>query len=157
MHTDNMGTFYVTRNLEEAVIRNRAENTTFISMDNEHKITLPESTRPTVFSASGDLEKVLAGELSKKRIKILMEHGVGITFDHPSYAGGKGVRSQVDMFLAPNKYICDKTFSAYPNAEQAIIGTPKLDKWRNAFWQYRRPSGKKPVVAISFQIGRAHV
>jgi hypothetical protein len=59
-----------------------------------------------------------------------MEHGVGITYgSHSAYAGGRGARTQVELFLAPNEIVQRKTLRALPNAKSVVVGTPKMDEW----------------------------
>jgi hypothetical protein len=114
---------------------------------------VPLGDAPILTCAYGDLCWALKG---KRRKHILMEHGVGLTFQHAGYAGGKGKRTKVDFFLAPNEYIAAKTRSALPGAKQAVIGTPKLDAWGPhslPFPQIQERNlgeGGKPVVCISF-------
>ena len=98
--------------------------------------------------AYGDLS--LAHRSGRKKI-VFMEHGVGITYvGHPGYAGGRGMRSKVDLFLAPNEYVRAKTEKALPGVEQVVIGTPKLDKWVSPSPLTPLPLGEGKTVCISF-------
>jgi hypothetical protein len=64
--------------------------------------------------------------------------------DHPSYPGGRD-QDQVGLFLVPNQHAADRTLAAYPDANVAIVGCPKLDKLPK-----RKRGDGKPVVAVSF-------
>lgn len=81
-----------------------------------------------------------------------MEHGAGQAYlggrgiAHPSYAGGKD-RDDVGLFLVPNEYSAALWRRAYPDAEVAVVGCPKL-----ADLPAREidPVEPGPVVAFSF-------
>jgi len=107
---------------------------------------VPLGMGPLACSAYSDLEVASR----RRRPLILMEHGCGLSFpEHvPGYAGGRGWRGRVGLFLAPNELTAAKTRATYPTAPQLIISTPKLDEW----WAKpkRKTRRKKPVVAISF-------
>lgn len=105
----------------------------------------PKGKGPVVTSAYGDLQR--AWERCMIRPQILMEHGVGLTFNHAGYAGGTGLRARVALFLAPNEYIRRKTSRTFPTAPQVVIGTPKLDEW--AKHPTKKPD-EPPTVAIAF-------
>jgi CDP-glycerol:poly(glycerophosphate) glycerophosphotransferase len=107
----------------------------------------PEGTSPLLVCAYGDLQA--AKRKSPQRPFIMMEHGVGLTPSeaHAGYAGGTGMRRQVDLFLAPNDFIRTKTAKAIPGVPQVVIGTPKMDPWAHRGWEIRE---HKPVVCISF-------
>lgn len=80
----------------------------------------------------------------------MMEHGVGITYGpHRHYAGGRGERTQVELFLAPNEIVRAKTEKALPGVRQIVIGTPKLDSFP---YGMLRDQPKKDVatVCVSF-------
>jgi len=86
-----------------------------------------------------------------------MEHGVGITYGlHRSYAGGRGERTQVELFLAPNEIVRVKTEKALPGVRQAVVGTPKLDGWK-AEGRRQNAEYEKSVVAVSFHWDGARV
>lgn len=101
--------------------------------------------------AYGDLA-VAHRMVDPRRKFIFMEHGVGITYGvHPGYAGGKGMRKKVSLFLAPNEIVRAKTEKAIPGVEQVVIGTPKLDAWAHPHPQpFPLNGGRVPVVCISF-------
>jgi hypothetical protein len=113
----------------------------------------PFSRRVVVTSAYGDLAIVAR---YNERPLILMEHGVGLTFNKKDgttadgYGGGEGLRSCVSLFLAPNEYIAKKTHITFPDAAQVIIGTPKLDPWAEDFTNRKKKRPEDPVVCISF-------
>ena len=107
---------------------------------------IPAGRNPMMTCAYGDMLQAM--KVNQKRKHILMEHGVGLTFKHPGYAGGFGSRTTVSMFLPPNEFIRAKTAQALPQAKQEIIGTPKLDGYQ--FPEKAPAPKKKPVVAISF-------
>ena len=108
----------------------------------------PDGIGPLVVSAYGDLQ--IAKHKTPQRPFIMMEHGVGLTpsESHPGYAGGTGMRRQVDLFLAPNDYIRRKSAKALPGVAQVVVGTPKLDDWSRKM--HIRETPAKPVVCISF-------
>lgn len=96
-----------------------------------------------VVSSSADA--MTCRKTAPSRPIIMMEHGVGITFPkNQSYAGFTGIRAKVAMFLAPNQWIHDKTWVVLPKKPQAIVGTPKMDKWKDP------PKGNKCRICISF-------
>jgi hypothetical protein len=105
----------------------------------------PLGKGPLVTCAYGDMEMGWHGYAL--RPFILMEHGVGLSFEtHPGYGGGQGLRRNVSLFLAPNQNIFDKTYKTYPTAPQVIIGTPKMD---TIICQYPETIND-PVIGISF-------
>lgn len=63
------------------------------------------------------------------RARALMEHGVGQTYlgQHPAYAGGKGRRGTVNLYLCPNDRVA-RANSELGKAE--VIGDPYLDELR---------------------------
>lgn len=82
-----------------------------------------------------------------------IEHGVGQWFvddNHPSYAGGRDA-NDVGLFLVPNEYSGDRWRQAYPAAQVAVVGCPKLDRTPIYF-----PSDP-PIVVASFHWGGAHI
>lgn len=108
----------------------------------------PDGLGPLLVSAYGDLQ--ISKRKTPQRPFIMMEHGVGLTPSeaHAGYAGGTGMRRQVELFLAPNEFIRAKTNRALPGVPQVVIGTPKLDRWgRNMRIRENHP---KPLVCISF-------
>jgi CDP-glycerol glycerophosphotransferase (TagB/SpsB family) len=115
---------------------------------------IPGGNGPLVTCAYHDM--LSSYKANPSRPYILMEHGVGLVFGTPGYAGGTGLRTRVSLFLAPNDNIRKKTARAIPGAAQVIIGTPKLDaviseQLSVASDQLSVISGKrKPVVCISF-------
>lgn len=113
---------------------------------------VPRGSNPMLVAGVADLQVVQP--VSSKRKFIFMEHGVGITYGaHQSYAGGGGLRRKVDLFLAPNEIVREKTERAIPGVKQVVIGTPKLDRFAVPGWREGRrqkAEGGKPVVAISF-------
>jgi hypothetical protein len=104
----------------------------------------PHGRNPILTCAYGDLERAISS--FPTRAHILMEHGVGLSFGHPGYGGGEGLRRRVNLFLAPNKNIYNKTHKTFPQAPQCIIGTPKMDGIVPSIPVYK----KDPVVGISF-------
>lgn len=105
----------------------------------------PRSENAMLVCSYGDL--AVAHRADPKRKFIFMEHGVGITYGgHPGYAGGKGMRKKVSLFLAPNEIVRAKTEKALPGVEQVVIGTPKLDQFQVQSYRLHEP----PVVCVSF-------
>lgn len=149
---DRMGTLYLSDELYDQLYGeyHPAIYLQRISTVDVNTFNTPAGSNPILAASSGDMTKFINGWGKYKRPTILMEHGVGITYgtDHPSYAGSKtGLRSKIDLFLAPNRTVADKTEKVLPDKEQFIIGTPKLDKF------FGQPSGtfaRGPIVVISF-------
>jgi hypothetical protein len=116
-------------------------------------VTPPFGLNPIVTSAYGDMEMV--GSYDRRPL-ILMEHGVGLTFNNrqgvtnPGYGGGMGNRAWVSLFLSPNDYIAAKTRAAFPDAPITVIGTPKLDHWLEAFKHPVKRRPDNPVICVSF-------
>lgn len=59
---------------------------------------------------------------------IFSEHGVGYTYqgNHHAYAGGPG-RDRVVLFLNANQRVAERNQAAYPDAQHALTGSPRLD------------------------------
>jgi hypothetical protein len=91
----------------------------------------------TLVASYGDYKRTLGPV-------IYMEHGIGHSYsnNHPSYAGGEG-KDRVVLFLCQHELTADKNRATYPDAQIAIVGTPKMDKVKT-----RKPKGR--TVAISF-------
>ena len=124
----------------------------------------PNGPNPLVTCAYGDM--LAAYKIRPQRPFILMEHGVGLSFNNPGYAGGLGLRRHVALFLVPNEHTRAMNARVLPLTPQAIVGTPKLDEWasRAAFGPGSPDGGSKPprstarpVVCISFHWNGAHV
>ena len=145
------GKFYVPECIAEyAVAKGIPDVVPLRTMSNVSAIACapPTDVAPLFVSAYGDLQ--IAKRQSPQRPFIMMEHGVGLTPSdgHAGYAGGTGLRRQVDLFLAPNEFIRKKTQHALPGVAQVVVGTPKLDDWRRKMHIRERPA--KPIVCISF-------
>lgn len=144
---DEKGNFYVPSSLEEYAMNSGIDNLIVLPRHNSARSPMtvrPPGTGTIVTCAYGDMEQ--AWHSYALRPLILMEHGVGLTFNHPGYAGGEGLRRKVSLFLAPNKFIHDKTARTFPDAPQVIIGTPKLDTTI-----CERPKKRSnPIVGIAF-------
>lgn len=109
----------------------------------------PPGYFPILCAAYDDMVQAMSGDAPDREF-VLMEHGVGLVFGTPGYAGGHGLRDRVNLFLAPNDNIAEKLKRAQPNTRRVVIGTPKLDRW---FWQPSLPSlstSSRPTVVISF-------
>ena len=76
----------------------------------------------TLVASYGDYKKT-------KGPVVYMEHGIGHSYSnsHPSYAGGAG-KDRAILFLCQHNITAEKNKKTYPNANVAVIGTPKLDK-----------------------------
>ena len=96
---------------------------------------------PVITAAYGDLRTM------GHRPVILMEHGAGQSYirPHPSYAGGPG-RATARLFLNPSERVAALNRAACPSARQAVIGSPKMDRWLGRAYPRHNP----PVVAITF-------
>jgi hypothetical protein len=140
--SDRRGTFWVR---PDRGMLGHAERRGVAVRATERPAASPPGDGPIVVAAYSDLDRAAA----RQRPLILMEHGVGLSFpEHsPGYAGGRGLRSWVSLFLAPNQDIATKTARTFPEAAQAVIGTPKLDSWHA---RSLKPRSDPPVVAISF-------
>jgi hypothetical protein len=108
---------------------------------------VPRGSNPMLVCGVSDLQ--VAHLADPKRRFIFMEHGVGITYGaHQAYAGGGGLRRKVDLFLAPNKIVREKTEQAIPGVKQVVIGTPKMDRFFTTKDTIEHK--EKPIVCISF-------
>lgn len=146
-----LGNFYVTSDIfDYAALIKAVPNVVSIPRNNNISYLVPAGDDAVVFAASGDAQKWYNGERGKHRTKIMMEHGVGITFKEASYAGGRGIRDKIDFFLCPNEYIKEKISVTQSKSIQAVIGTPKLDDWKDAFEKYETNIYRKFKVVISF-------
>lgn len=115
------------------------------NMQEQWSNVTPFGDDPVLVAGHADLISVTT--TNPKRPTILMEHGVGLVFPgNASYAGNIGYRASVDLTLAPNKVIYEKTASVLPEKAQEIIGTPKLDWVAN----FQQPKHTRPVVAVAF-------
>ena len=83
------------------------------------------------------------------RPQVFCEHGAGQSYssEHPSYAGGRGGRQNVRLFLCPNEAVAERNRRAYPGVPAVVIGCPKLDAWHR---EPPKPRSEPPVVALSF-------
>ena len=147
---DMKGTFYLPAHLEKYAIGLGLENITPlmpIGPGGNPVNIVPNGYGPIVTCAYGDLHQ--AYRQNTIRPQILMEHGVGLSFPEysPGYAGGSGIRAVVCLFLAPNEVIRAKTALTFPTAYQAVIGTPKMDKWVN---QPKKKRTSPPTIAVAF-------
>jgi len=139
----------------------------------------PNGPNPLLTCAYGDM--LAAYKVRPQRPFILMEHGVGLTFNNPSYAGGLGLRRQVALFLVPNEHTRLANARVMPLTPQAIVGVPKLDEWAEAAALATHvvlpgpsasargggsmpphvgspcTSGRRPTVCISFHWNGAHI
>ena len=89
-----------------------------------------------------------AGDFLRRRNRIaLLEHGAGQTWPgrHPSYPGGKR-REGIGLFICPSERVADANRRWYPEAEYAVVGCPKMDRWLGREYPRHDP----PVVAVSF-------
>lgn len=79
------------------------------------------------------------------RRTVLMEHGVGQTYQraHGAYAGGPR-RENVALFLCPTQWVADANQAAYPHTPTAVVGVPRLD----GLWT--GPIPEHPTVAVAF-------
>lgn len=121
-----------------------------VGLESRSKITAihcaPPGTTPVFVSAYGDMDVMF--KLGPHRPVIMMEHGVGLTFNHPGYAGGIGLRRNVQFFLAPNQFIARKTAKALGRVSQVVVGTPKLDAFSTT--KVTKGHEGKPIVCVSF-------
>ena len=118
------------------------------SVSNPH---IEGNGRAIIVASYGDLEFVITSEgyyRDPRRLKILMEHGVGFTFSnqHTSYAGGVGLREKVNLFLCPNKWAENANKNTYPNITTRIIGVPKMDEVQRVNYI----QAEKPTIALTF-------
>jgi hypothetical protein len=162
------GTFYVSAYLKEYAEREGFEAGLVPRATGDPLSGAPKGTDPVLTTAYGDIQE--AWRARSTRTLILMEHGVGLTFEHPGYAGGLGMRRRVALFLAPNEFIRAKTARSLPLAPQVVIGTPKLDEWGEAPqpasqasphlappFGRRKIGGERPTVCISFHWNGYHI
>lgn len=105
---------------------------------------MKEGTNPTVCASYKDLRA--AFYQAGRRPLILSEHGCGLMAGagNPSYAGGRGVRGEVSLFLCPNDYVLKANKKTWPEIPAQVVGCPKLDA------SIDRAKNKKPVIAVGF-------
>ena len=124
----------------------------------------PNGPNPLLTCAYGDM--LAAYKVRPQRPFILMEHGVGLTFNNPSYAGALGMRRHIAMFLVPNEHTRAMNARVLPMTPQAVIGTPKMDavslrlvSQGSTTVRAGSPpaAGRKPVVCISFHWNGQHI
>jgi len=101
----------------------------------------------------GDLSRAYG--VDPRRRFVFMEHGVGHGYSgHPGYAGGKGKRAKVSLFLAPNEFVRARTERVLPGVKQVVIGTPKMDGWKDEDRRMKDEGAssaqREKVVCISF-------
>lgn len=109
-----------------------------------------------VFSSPEDVALVpsygalIRARRSRFRRFILTQHGAGQSYGgerrtaaQPGYPGGKD-NGGVGLFLVPNEHAASRWRAAYPKAEVAVVGCPKLDTLP------RRDPGPGPTIAVSF-------
>ncbi len=144
------GEFYVHSSLVDYAKSKGIQAIGLSSMSANAPLTIaPDGDGPLVTCAYGDL--VIAWHKQPHRPMIFMEHGVGITFNHPGYAGGRGSRDVASLFLDPNEHTRQLNAKAYPNIPGEVIGTPKMDALFNLTPSpFPKAEGEKLVVAISF-------
>lgn len=110
---------------------------------------------PIVTAAYSDIQSVYLN--NTKRPIVLMEHGIGIVYPgNASYAGNVGYRKRATLTMAPNEKVYELTKKAIPEMQQAVIGTPKLDRWARRI-EEEKIMPIKPTVAISFHWDGRHV
>lgn len=104
-------------------------------------------SRPVLVASYGDQKRVRT--MGRKRIA-RMEHGAGQSYHadarfggNASYAGGRDCHD-VSLFLVPNLYSGEVWHKAYPNADVALVGCPKLD-----YLSSKDPT-EPQTVAVSF-------
>lgn len=123
------GTLFIEKRLQDRMI----------DLGLDYEIGKPEE-HLTLVASFGDYQNT-------KGDVVYMEHGIGHTYsnNHPGYAGGVG-KDRVVLFLNQHDLTQEKNQLAYPDAKQAIIGTPKMDK----YGQVPFAESGKPVVCVSF-------
>lgn len=151
------GPLYVSAYLKEYAEVRGLDVTPIEAVTRDSLSGAPDGGNPMVVCAYGDMQACY--RLRPQRTFIMMEHGVGLTFNHPGYAGGLGLRRRVALFLAPNEFIRAKTAKVLPLAPQVVIGTPKLDGWvrEEIASSPSAPRNDRSVVCISFHWNGAHV
>jgi hypothetical protein len=144
---DRRGNFYVPENLVDYALIAGIEATGIKPRGKDPSTISPLGKGSIVTCSYRDLREAIRS--NQHRPQIFMEHGVGISFpEHaPGYAGGVGYRKYISLFLAPNKYVAAKTEKTFPGVRQAIVGTPKMDKY--AHLQPRISIGP-PTICVSF-------
>ena len=106
--------------------------------------TVANSTAPLLCAGFQDLRY-------GRRPKCLIQHGVGQRYlmpdgkplDSPSFAGGGG-KEAVSLFIVPSQRVADLELARYPQAQAAVVGSPKLDEWLKV------PNPRNGVVAVTF-------
>ena len=96
-----------------------------LGLDYEVAFGIPSHSKAIrLVAAWGDFKRVR----DHGRPIVLMEHGVGYSFDsvHESYAGGRG-RGAASLFLCPNEQSAARNREANPSIPAEVVGCPKLD------------------------------
>lgn len=93
---------------------------------------------------------VVAGAMDLRhgrRPAVFVEHGAGQTYlgsTMANYPGGSN-RESVRLFICPSERVANLNRARYPNAEYAVVGCPRLDRWHSG---ERIP--RKETVAVAF-------
>jgi hypothetical protein len=103
--------------------------------------------------AGGPLIVAGAGDFLRRPVPtVLVEHGAGQTWPgrHPSYPGGRR-REHIGLYICPSERVAQANRAWYPDADYAVVGCPKMDRWLGREWERHDP----PVVAVSFHWRRS--
>lgn len=111
----------------------------------EVEVAKPDPTRPLIVAGAGDF-------LRRPVPTVLVEHGAGQEWPgrHPSYPGGRR-RDHIGLYICPSERVAAANRRWYPEAEYAVVGCPKMDRWLGRTWERHDP----PVVVISFHWRRS--
>ncbi len=114
-----------------------------LGMDVTRCATPPRDGRPIVVASYGNLKSCPG------RPAALLEHGAGQQYGtaNPGYSGGTD-RGEVGLFLCPSETVAARNRERYPEAEYAVVGCPKLDRWHRSPLAYTEDD--RPVVALAF-------
>lgn len=83
---------------------------------------------------------------------VLVEHGAGQSYvgiDSASYGGGID-RDRVALFIVPNQQVADRNLARYPDAPNAVVGCPKLDKHHVRLGDARRIMPGNPLIGLTW-------
>lgn len=88
---------------------------------------------------------------------VLVEHGAGQSYTdgHPSYSGGRE-RDNAVLFVVPNETVAAKNRHLYPDTPNAVVGSPRLDRWIGPDRPVAAPRSASPTVALSFHWDYSH-
>lgn len=143
------GSFYVPELIQDYATRKGLDVTVLKPPGINNKLDVaPDGDGPLLTCGYMDLQRALRKK--PRRPAIFMQHGIGLTFQNNSYAGGAGMQRDVKLFLDPNEHTRALIAKTFPHKPGVVIGTPKMDKFSNQRSAISGQRSGKQVVCISF-------